>query len=46
MEGRGERVGGSAYTYQAFSDAELTTYAEALEDQKMQQVHELANVAV
>jgi len=34
---------GSAYTYQAFSDAEMVTYAEALEDPKMEQVYELMN---
>ena len=40
---RESALAGSAYTYQAFSDAELTTYAEALEDPKMQQVYELMN---
>jgi Uncharacterized protein conserved in bacteria (DUF2059) len=34
---------GAAYTYQAFTDEELITYAEALEDPKMQQVYELMN---
>ncbi|TMM54655.1 DUF2059 domain-containing protein [Sulfitobacter sabulilitoris] len=33
----------SAYTYQAFSDAEMTTYAEALEQPGMQSVYELMN---
>ena len=33
----------SAYTYQAFSDAELTAYAEALEDPRMQKVYALMN---
>ncbi len=31
----------AAYTYQAFSDAEVTAYAEALETPKMQRVYEL-----
>ncbi|MGC1495982.1 MAG: DUF2059 domain-containing protein [Sulfitobacter sp.] len=31
----------SAYTYQAFSDDEVTAYAEALEDPKMQKVYAL-----
>lgn len=40
------RIGASAlanaaYTYQAFSDAEVTAYAEALEHPKMRQVYEL-----
>lgn len=34
---------GAAYTYQAFTDEDLITYAEALEDPKMQQVYELMN---
>lgn len=34
---------GSAYTYQAFSDDEIEAYADALEDQRMQQVYELMN---
>lgn len=34
---------GSAYTYQAFSDDELVTYAEALEDPRMQKVYALMN---
>ncbi len=33
----------AAYTYQAFSDAELRRYAEALEHRKMQRVYELMN---
>lgn len=36
-------LSGSAYTYQAFSDDEITAYADALEDPKMQQVYELMN---
>ncbi|WP_298921633.1 DUF2059 domain-containing protein [uncultured Roseobacter sp.] len=34
---------GSAYTYQAFSDDDITAYADALEHPKMQQVYELMN---
>lgn len=34
---------GSAYTYQAFSDAEVEDYAIALEHPKMQKVYELMN---
>ena len=34
---------GSAYTYQAFSDAEVLEYAEALENPKMRQVYDLMN---
>tara|TARA_R110000787_G_scaffold281559_1_gene392931 strand:+ start:560 stop:1402 length:843 start_codon:yes stop_codon:yes gene_type:complete len=34
---------GAAYTYQAFSDAEMTQYAEALEHPDMQKVYELMN---
>ncbi|MEP1768282.1 MAG: DUF2059 domain-containing protein [Sulfitobacter sp.] len=34
---------GAAYTYQAFSDAEVVTYAEALEHPDMKQVYELMN---
>ncbi len=34
---------GSAYTYQAFSDAEVEKYAEALEDPTMQEVYALMN---
>ncbi|GAA6207483.1 hypothetical protein NBRC116601_07760 [Cognatishimia sp. WU-CL00825] len=34
---------GSAYTYQGFSEDELETYTEALEDPKMQKVYELMN---
>lgn len=33
----------SAYTYQAFSDAEVAEYADALEDPKMQKVYALMN---
>ncbi len=33
----------SAYTYQAFSDAEITAYADALENPKMQKVYALMN---
>jgi hypothetical protein len=36
-------LAGSAYTYQAFSDAEITAYADALEDLKMQKVYALMN---
>ncbi|WP_187430772.1 hypothetical protein ROLI_020280 [Roseobacter fucihabitans] len=36
-------LSGSAYTYQAFSDAEISAYADALENPKMQQVYELMN---
>lgn len=34
---------GAAYTYQAFSDSEMTTYAEALEHPDMKRVYELMN---
>lgn len=34
---------GAAYTYQAFSDEEVTAYAEALEHPRMQEVYELMN---
>ncbi len=34
---------GSAYTYQAFSDAELVAYTQALEEPKMQKVYALMN---
>jgi len=34
---------GSAYTYQAFSDAEVLAYAEALENPKMRAVYDLMN---
>ena len=34
---------GAAYTYQAFSDTEMTQYAEALEHPDMQKVYELMN---
>jgi hypothetical protein len=33
----------AAYTYQAFSDAEVEAYAEALEDPRMQEVYALMN---
>ncbi len=36
-------LAGAAYTYQSFSDAEITAYADALEHPKMQQVYELMN---
>ena len=36
-------MAGSAYTYQAFSDDEVLTYAQALEDPKMQKVYALMN---
>lgn len=34
---------GSAYTYQAFSDAEVLEYTEALENPKMRKVYDLMN---
>jgi hypothetical protein len=34
---------GAAYTYQAFSDAEMVTYAEALEHPEMKEVYGLMN---
>lgn len=34
---------GAAYTYQAFSDEEMTDYAQALENPDMQRVYELMN---
>ncbi len=34
---------GAAYTYQAFSDAEVVTYAEALEHPEMKEVYQLMN---
>jgi hypothetical protein len=34
---------GSAYTYQAFSDEEITAYADALSDPRMQRVYSLMN---
>jgi hypothetical protein len=43
---RGLQVSGlaaSAYTYQAFSDAEVSAYADALEDPRMGEVYELMN---
>ncbi len=36
-------LAGSAYTYQAFSDDEVLTYAQALEDPQMQKVYALMN---
>jgi len=36
-------LSGSAYTYQAFSDAEVLEYARALEDGKMRRVYDLMN---
>ena len=36
-------LSGSAYTYQAFSDAEITAYADALEHPVMQRVYALMN---
>lgn len=36
-------LAGSAYTYQAFSDAEVTAYAQALEHPNMQEVYALMN---
>ena len=33
----------SAYTYQAFSDDEISAYADALENPKMQKVYALMN---
>lgn len=36
-------LAGSAYTYQAFSDAEVLEYAQALEHPKMQEVYALMN---
>jgi hypothetical protein len=36
-------LAGAAFTYRDFSDAELTTYAEALETPVMQRVYELLN---
>ncbi len=36
-------LSGSAYTYQAFSDDEVTAYADALEHPKMKRVYELMN---
>lgn len=36
-------LSGSAYTYQAFSDDEITAYADALEHPKMQEVYALMN---
>lgn len=36
-------LSGSAYTYQAFSDDDITAYADALEHPKMRKVYELMN---
>lgn len=36
-------ISGAAYTYQAFSDAEVLEYAEALEHPKMRKVYDLMN---
>jgi len=36
-------LSGAAFTYQAFSDEEVSTYADALEDPKMKRVYELMN---
>lgn len=36
-------LAGSAYTYQSFSDDEISAYADALEDPKMQKVYALMN---
>ena len=36
-------LAGSAYTYQSFSDAEISAYADALEHPTMQRVYELMN---
>ena len=33
----------AAYTYQAFSDDEIATYTDALEDPRMQKVYALMN---
>jgi hypothetical protein len=40
---RSSALEGAAYTYQAFSDAEMTAYAEALEHPDMQEVYALMN---
>ena len=40
---RAGALANAAYTYQAFSDADLEAYAEALETPEMQQVYELMN---
>ncbi|MFK7877629.1 MAG: DUF2059 domain-containing protein [Paracoccaceae bacterium] len=40
---RASALSGSAYTYQAFSDAEVAAYADALEDPKMKRVYALMN---
>lgn len=36
-------LSGSAYTYQAFADDDITAYADALENPKMKKVYELMN---
>ncbi|WP_299675596.1 DUF2059 domain-containing protein [uncultured Roseobacter sp.] len=36
-------LSGSAYTYQSFSDEDITAYADALEHPKMKKVYELMN---
>lgn len=36
-------LSGAAYTYQAFSDAEVLEYAKALEDPDMRKVYDLMN---
>lgn len=40
---RDSALAGAAYTYQAFSDADIEAYAEALEKPLMQEVYELLN---
>ncbi|AXI46534.1 hypothetical protein C1J03_11205 [Sulfitobacter sp. SK012] len=40
---RASAMSGAAYTYQAFSDAEVAQYAEALEDPRMKEVYALMN---
>ncbi|MEM6305466.1 MAG: DUF2059 domain-containing protein [Pseudomonadota bacterium] len=40
---RASALSNAAYTYQAFSDAEVTSYAEALEHPKMKEVYALLN---
>lgn len=37
-------LAGSAYTYQAFSDAEVEAYSQALEHEKMRHVYDLMNI--
>jgi len=36
-------IAGAAWTYQSFTDAEITQYAEALEHPTMQKIYELMN---